>query len=104
MKYFEFVNRIYYALIIVDSDDINDAIKKATNIYVELLKKEGLENRNVEIEPIELMRIEALSKYLDALADMTMPDSKISVLVQEFDAYKNDPALVCRYKTGKELV
>ncbi|WP_088363800.1 hypothetical protein [Bacillus cereus] len=104
MKYFEFANRIYYALIIVDSDDENDAIKKATNIYVELLEKEGIENRNLESKPIELIRIEALSKYLDVLADMTMPDSKFSVLVQEFDAYKNAPALVCRYKTGNELV
>lgn len=103
MKYFEFVNRAYFALIVVDVDDLNEALEKAKKIYAELLAKEGIENVNVVDQPVELIRIEALLKYLDALADMTTPDTKISALVQEFDAYKNSPVLVCRYKTGKEL-
>lgn len=103
MKYFEFVNKTYYALIVVDEVDLNEALQKAKKIYAELLEKEGIENVNIMDQPNVLIRIEALAKYLEALADMASPDSKIFSLVQEYDAYKDAPALVCRYKTGKEL-
>ncbi|MRC17292.1 hypothetical protein GH866_16910 [Bacillus thuringiensis] len=78
MKYFEFNNHEYYALIAVNGD-----VDKAIEIYVENVAGNNTEQVKEEGIPVELTQEQALSKYLVSLARPTV-DTPINELHEEF--------------------
>jgi hypothetical protein len=86
MKYFEFKNHEYWALV------ASENVEKALEVYVEECAGSSVEQVKAEGEPVEVTREEALDKYIEAsvvLTGLTMEE-----LTKEFDDRKNTTLLI----------
>ncbi|MFD0768848.1 hypothetical protein ACFQZ1_07970 [Bacillus sp. CGMCC 1.60114] len=89
MRYFEFDKHEYYALMAVK----DGGLEKAIDLYVEIVAGENAEEVKAEALPTEITRNQALTKYVNAVAEIC-PNKKISEFVKEFNEYEDGPMLV----------
>lgn len=92
--YFEFREHDYYALIAVevDKDDLKTKpFKKATEIYIEVVAGESVEEVLDEADPILVTKEYAFMKYMNCPA---FEDETVKTAKREFEETKNGLLLI----------